>query len=131
MCRKSLTEVSQQHLYSIVSQLLRATAVADSAKWCPIVTCLAMEAAASVSPPALTACGNLDPRFYIKVSCLETGCQAQVELNDWLREGYPGPWAVSKTRRLSALCRKVCELKARMPGCRRLHLAFLSARGKK
>lgn len=66
-CRRSpLTEVSEQHLAAVALQLLRAWSVAEPVRWVPIVSLLAMEAAAYVSPAGLIACGNIDPRFYIK-----------------------------------------------------------------
>lgn len=67
-CREPLSAVSEQHLASVVAQLLRGVGIDDGGQWVPIVTRLATTAAACVSPPALAASGAIDPRFYIKAS---------------------------------------------------------------
>jgi len=51
-----------------VDQLLVAYDVQDAFIWGPIITHLAEEAAAKLSPAKAVAFGNLDPRFYIKVN---------------------------------------------------------------
>lgn len=65
--RLAFGEVASRHLAAVVGQLLAADGVADVAGWVPLVTLLACEAAASLSPAALVACGVSDPRFYVKV----------------------------------------------------------------
>ena len=72
--------VSEQHLGAIAAQLLLAEGIQDVGSWLPIICCLALEAAQSVSPSAMVANGNIDPRFYIKVlislSCPSLPCPA-------------------------------------------------------
>lgn len=65
--RAPLDAALQQHLQDVTACLLRAHGVKDASRWCPIVTCLAEEAAASISPDLVSAKGNLDPRVHIKV----------------------------------------------------------------
>ena len=50
-----------------MDQLLLAYGVSDAAVWSPILSHLAEEAVAKLSPGLAVAHGNLDPRFYIKV----------------------------------------------------------------
>lgn len=66
--------VSEQHLAAIAAQLLLAEGIQDVGMWLPIICCLALEAAQSVSPSAMVANGNIDPRFYIKVRCNDNLC---------------------------------------------------------
>ena len=69
--RLPLSVVADQHLAALAAQLLKAEHVDDLGSWCPVITCLAMEAAAAVSPTAMAAFGVRDPRFYIKAcTCL-------------------------------------------------------------
>ena len=68
MCRLPLSVVADQHLAALTAQLLKAEHVEDVGAWCPVITFLAMEAAAAVSPTAMAAFGVRDPRFYIKAS---------------------------------------------------------------
>ena len=65
--------VADQHLAALAAQLLKAEHVEEVAVWCPIITFLAMEAAAAVSPTAMAAFGVRDPRFYIKVGQADAG----------------------------------------------------------
>ena len=67
--RMAFQSVSEQHLAAIAAQLLLAEGIQDVGTWLPIICCLALEAAQSASPSAMVANGNIDPRFYIKVSC--------------------------------------------------------------
>lgn len=66
--RAALAEVASQHMGLLAAQLLAAYGVgrAAGAVWAPIVARLATEAAAQLSPAAVTAFGTLDPRFYVK-----------------------------------------------------------------
>ncbi len=66
-CRMAFQSVSEQHLAALAAQLLLAEGIQDVGSWLPIICCLALEAAQSVSPSAMVANGNIDPRFYIKV----------------------------------------------------------------
>ncbi|EIE24976.1 hypothetical protein COCSUDRAFT_83669 [Coccomyxa subellipsoidea C-169] len=65
--RGPFTEVAEQQLAATVDQLLLAYGVSDAAVWGPILSHLAEEAVAKLSPGLAVAHGNLDPRFYIKV----------------------------------------------------------------
>lgn len=66
--RAALAEVAGQHLGLLAAQLLAAYGVGRAASevWAPVVARLATEAAAQLSPSAVTAFGTLDPRFYVK-----------------------------------------------------------------
>ena len=66
-CRQPFAAASEQHLAALTAQLLASQQVPDVAAWCPIITCLALGAAAAISPTAMAAQGNQDPAFYIKV----------------------------------------------------------------
>lgn len=66
-CREAFAHVATSHLRTLVDQLLTAEGVADVAGWAPQVVRLAQEAVACLSPAALTANGNIDPRQYIRV----------------------------------------------------------------
>lgn len=68
LCRQPFIEVAEQQLAATVDQLLLAYGVSDAATWGRIITCLAEEAVGKLSPALAVAHGNLDPRFYIKVS---------------------------------------------------------------
>ena len=52
---------------AITASLLRSCGVEDVHRWCPVVTCLAVEAAASISPACVATTGSIDPRSYLKV----------------------------------------------------------------
>ncbi len=58
-CRAPLSEVNHSHLVAVTASLLRSCGVADVHRWCPVVTCLASEAAASISPDAVAASGSI------------------------------------------------------------------------
>ena len=74
-CRQPFAAASEQHLAALTAQLLASQQVPDVAIWCPIITCLALGAAAAVSPTAMAAQGNQDPAFYIKVPPVQAaGC---------------------------------------------------------
>ena len=65
--RQPFVAAAEQHLAALAAQVLASQRVVDVATWCPIVTCLALGAAAAVSPTAMAAQGNQDPSHYIKV----------------------------------------------------------------
>lgn len=67
--RRPLESVGQAHMASLVAQLLLAEGILDVHSWCPVITSLACEAAATIQPSAMVAFGNNDPRFYVKVRC--------------------------------------------------------------
>ena len=64
--RGGFERVAQEHLGALVQQLLTAEGL-DVAAWGPVLTRLATEAAASLSPTAITARGDLDVRRYVRV----------------------------------------------------------------
>lgn len=64
--RGGFERVAQEHLGALVQQLLTAEGL-DVAAWGPVLTRLATEAAASLSPTAITARGDLDVRHYVRV----------------------------------------------------------------
>lgn len=68
--RAALAAVAQAHLGALVQQLLASEGLGGAAAelWCPLLVQLAQQAAATLSPMALTANGNIDPRHYIKVN---------------------------------------------------------------
>lgn len=80
-CRQPFAAAAEQHLAALAAQLLAAQRVTDVATWCPIVTCLALGAAAAVSPTAMAAQGTQDPSHYIKVHQLHLSqhrCRADI-----------------------------------------------------
>ena len=66
--RAAFSTVAAGHLRSLIDQLLVAEGVVDASAWAPVLARLAQEAAAALSPVALTAAGDIDPRRHIKVS---------------------------------------------------------------
>ncbi len=65
--RAAFAHVAEAHLGALVQQQLQLEGVASPERWGPVVVKLAQQAAASLSPTALTAEGNMDPRVHIKV----------------------------------------------------------------
>lgn len=65
--RSVFTSAAAQHLNRLVMQLLRSEGVHSPDTWAPVITSLAQAAVAAVSPAALVASGQLDPRLHIKV----------------------------------------------------------------
>lgn len=85
--RLPLTVVADQHVAALTAQLLKAEHVDDVSTWCPVITCLAMEAASALSPTAMSAFGVRDPRFYIKVlRPIKPACHASQA------HSYVAPW---------------------------------------
>ena len=74
-CRAAFATVAAGHLRVLLDQLLVAEGVANAAEWAPVLVRLAQEAAGTLSPMALTAAGNLDPRHHIKASRRADGLQ--------------------------------------------------------
>jgi hypothetical protein len=68
--RRAFAAASRRHLRLLVEQLLRAEDVAAWREWVPVLERLAIEAAATVSPSAAAAVGELDPRHYVKMKRL-------------------------------------------------------------
>jgi len=66
-CRAPLSEVNHSHLVAVTATLLRSCGVTDAHRWCPVVACLAVEAANTISPAAVGATGSIDPRGHLKV----------------------------------------------------------------
>lgn len=71
--RELLSDASFQHLGLLVRQLLRSEGVVGEEEWVPILSRLAVEAVAELSPAAMAEHGNpvgrlTDPRVYVKVS---------------------------------------------------------------
>ncbi len=65
--RAAFVRVAEAHLAALVQQQLTLEGVASAELWGPILVKLAQQAAASLSPTAVTANGNIDPRHYVKV----------------------------------------------------------------
>lgn len=67
--RAPFERVAEAHLGALVAQQLAAEGLVGSAAeaWGPVLVRLAQQAAACLSPTAITANGVIDPRHYIKV----------------------------------------------------------------
>ncbi|GAB4817632.1 hypothetical protein N2152v2_004678 [Parachlorella kessleri] len=65
--RAAFAHVAEAHLGALVQQQLQLEGIASPERWGSVVVKLAQQAAASLSPTALTAEGNMDPRVHIKV----------------------------------------------------------------
>lgn len=65
--QRNFLEVARKHVDKLVVELLAAERVANAGDWAPLLSDLAHRAAALLSPTALRAAGNTDPRSYIKV----------------------------------------------------------------
>ena len=64
---RGLSVASQEHLHLMIGQLLVAEDVDDIPTWLPIIRRLAVDAAESLSPKAISARGVMDPHHYIHV----------------------------------------------------------------
>lgn len=68
--RAAFSTIAASHLRSLTSQLLAAEGVDDAAAWAPVLARVAQAAADALSPVALTAAGDIDPRRYIQIKRL-------------------------------------------------------------
>ena len=66
--RQELSETSKKHLDEVVQQLLLAEGIESADTWAKVIADLAQSAAWSLSPAAVAADGDLDPRACIKVN---------------------------------------------------------------
>ena len=65
--RQPLTDVNEQHLAALTALLLKAHSVEQVARWTPVISCLAIQAASLLSPELLSESHSMDPRDYVKV----------------------------------------------------------------
>jgi hypothetical protein len=69
-CRDALSAAAASHLRRLVGQALAAAAVPHAAEWEPVVTDLALQAAAAIQP---VAAHGIDPREYLCVKRCAAG----------------------------------------------------------